>query len=80
MLGSNKNAGPALAVAPRPSLLIVDSDADTRQLYREIFTAEGYVVDDCDDGAEALGRAICRPPDVIVMDTHVRRIHGFALC
>jgi len=76
----NMNNRTAPKTAPRPFILVVDGDADTRQLYREMFTAEGYIVEECDDGAEALGVAICRTPDLIVMETLIRRIDGFALC
>jgi DNA-binding response OmpR family regulator len=76
----NMNNRLSPAASPRPFILVVDGDADSRELYRELFTAEGYVVETCDDGAEALGVAICRTPDLIVMETHIRRIDGFALC
>ena len=66
--------------APRPTILIVDADADTRALYRAIFAAHLYDVDECDDGAVALGHAIARRPDLIITETHLSRIDGFALC
>ena len=65
--------------APRPVILIVESDPDTQELYRVLFPADMYTVEVCDDGAEALGRAICRPPDLILTETRVRRIDGFNL-
>ena len=64
---------------PRPVILVVETDPDTQALYRNLFPAEGYTVEVYDDGAEALGRAICRPPDLIVTEARVRRIDGFAL-
>jgi CheY-like chemotaxis protein len=68
------------ASAPRPTILVVDADADTRALYRAIFPTHVYDVDECDDGAVALGHAIARRPDLIIMETHLSRIDGFALC
>jgi CheY-like chemotaxis protein/uncharacterized C2H2 Zn-finger protein len=69
----------ALALEPRPAILVVEADPDTRALYHEIFPAEKYSIEECDDGAEALGRAICRPPDVIITETRIQRIDGFML-
>jgi CheY-like chemotaxis protein len=58
---------------------VVESDPDTQDLYRMLFSAEQYRVEVCDDGAEALGRAICQPPDLILTETRIRRIDGFNL-
>jgi len=68
------------ALAPRPSILIVDADADTRALYRAIFPAHLYDVQESEDGAIALGLAIDRRPDLIITETHLSRIDGFSLC
>jgi CheY-like chemotaxis protein len=67
-------------LAPRPTILVVDADADTRALYRAIFPAHEYDVEESDDGAEALGRAIARRPDLVITETSLSRIDGFALC
>ncbi len=68
------------ALAPRPAILIVDADPDTRALYRAIFPAHEYDVAECDDGAEALGRALARRPELIITETYLTRIDGYALC
>ena len=68
------------ALAPRPAILIVDADPDTRALYRAIFPEDHYDVAECDDGAEALGRALARRPDLIITETYLTRIDGYALC
>jgi len=65
--------------APRPVILVVEGDPDTQELYRVLFPPDLYAVEVCDDGAEALGRAICRPPDLILTETRIRRIDGFNL-
>jgi CheY-like chemotaxis protein len=67
-------------VTRRPSVLIVDHDADTRSMYRTAFSSLEYNVDESSDGAEALGKALCRRPDVIVTETQLPRIDGFELC
>jgi CheY-like chemotaxis protein len=68
------------ALAPRPAILIVDADPDTRALYRAIFPADEYDVAECDDGAEALGHALARRPELIITETYLTRIDGYALC
>jgi DNA-binding response OmpR family regulator len=66
--------------ATRPLILIVDGDPDTRSLYRAIFPPEHYAIEVADDGAEALGKAICWCPDLIIMEAQIPRIDGFELC
>src|SRR3954463_7921484 len=63
-----------------PSVLIVDGDPDTRTLYREVFNPVATQVEECEDGAEALGKAICLRPALVIMETSLRRIDGFSLC
>jgi two-component system chemotaxis response regulator CheY len=80
MASYTTNPSSAAAPAARPTVLIVDGDPDTRALYCAIFPSHEFVVETCEDGAEALGRAICQPPDLIIMETQIRRINGFELC
>jgi len=63
-----------------PSVLIVDGDPDTRTLYREVFNPVATQVEECEDGAEALGKAICLRPALVITETRLRRIDGFSLC
>jgi two-component system chemotaxis response regulator CheY len=67
------------AAALRPAVLVVDGDADTRALYRAVFDRVAHGIEESEDGAEALGKAICQRPDLIVTETQLRRIDGFAL-
>jgi two-component system, cell cycle response regulator DivK len=60
--------------------LIVDRDADTRQLYAEYLRLSNWRVDETADGREALARAISLRPDVIVTDTRLPGMSGVALC
>jgi CheY-like chemotaxis protein len=72
--------GAQILTAPLPSVLIVDGDPDTRALYAAIFGPISRNVYEAEDGAEALGKAICHRPALIVMETYLRRIDGVALC
>jgi CheY-like chemotaxis protein len=63
-----------------PSMLIVDAQVDTRLLYRTVFEHHAVTLVEAEDGAEALGKAMSTRPDVILADTHLRRVDGYALC
>jgi CheY-like chemotaxis protein len=67
-----------LATPPR-LILIAAGDADTRALYRAVLDNR-YAVVECDDGAEALGKAICDRPDLIIAESRLSRIDGMNLC
>ena len=63
-----------------PRALVVDPDPDTRLFYKtalEPFTAG---ISEAEDGAEALGRALCNQPALIVTETTLPRVDGFELC
>jgi len=75
----------ATLTSPEPapliaSALLVDSDPDTRLLYRTVFEPFVGAFLEAEDGAEALGKAIQEPPDLIVTETRLRRVDGFSLC
>jgi DNA-binding response OmpR family regulator len=61
-------------------VLIVDGDADTRELYRQVFTARGWLVIEASDGREALVRALSEPPSMVVTELWLAFIDGVALC
>ena len=60
--------------------LIVEVDEDTRFLYRTALSPYAATIDEAIDGAEALGKAICDPPTVIVTEVLLPRMDGFKLC
>lgn len=53
----------ARRIKPRPSILIVDGDADARMLYRTLRTAVARRILEAEDGVEALRTAVCTQPD-----------------
>jgi CheY-like chemotaxis protein len=63
-----------------PSVLIVEGDAQARELARAFLMAEGHSVALAIDGAEALLRLGEAPPDVVITEIMVRKIDGLALC
>ena len=60
--------------------LLVDRDADTRQMYAEYLKLGSWRVDEASDGREALAKAISLRPDIIVTETRLPGIDGIALC
>jgi CheY-like chemotaxis protein len=60
--------------------LIVDRDADTRRIYAEFLTLSDCVIEQADDGRDALAKVFARRPDIVVTETHLPGINGFDLC
>jgi len=65
---------------PVRTILIAAGDPDTRALYHAVLDEPAYTIVECDDGAEALGQAICARPDLVVAEARLARIDGVALC
>jgi CheY-like chemotaxis protein len=67
--------------APRTAVvLIADADAAVRASIRYAFDGSSYEVHESEDGAEALGKALCHRPGVIIAESDLPRIDGVALC
>jgi CheY-like chemotaxis protein len=63
-----------------PRVLIADADSDTRLLYREMLSSAGCDVIEAVDGRDALAQAFSRGPSVVVTETRLPFIDGYALC
>jgi CheY-like chemotaxis protein len=63
-----------------PSILIVDGDLDTRQLYRTILEPIADSILEAGDGQAALETAIETHPDMVITETRLRTLDGYALC
>src|SRR3954462_4761208 len=61
-------------------VLIANGDATARASVRSAFDTTTYEVHESEDGAEALGKALCHRPGLIIAEAHLRRIDGVALC
>jgi CheY-like chemotaxis protein len=62
------------------TILIAAGDPETRGLYHAVLDEPVYTIVECDDGAEALGQAMCARPDIIVAEARLARIDGVSLC
>jgi len=69
-----------MTVTPARLALIVDPDAETRDRYGVILTAEASEIEYAEDGRDALAKAIGRPPRFMITETHLKFIHGYTLC
>jgi CheY-like chemotaxis protein len=61
-------------------VLIADGDPAARASFRRVFDGNAYELHESEDGAEALGKALCHKPGLIIAETQLRRIDGLALC
>jgi CheY-like chemotaxis protein len=61
-------------------VLIIDDDADIRDLYATYLEEEGFRVELAADGREGLKQAHVLRPDIIVLDLSMPQIDGWTLC
>ena len=61
----------------RPFVLIVDDNADTREMYALYLNMSGYRVETAEDGHEAVIKARTLRPDVIIMDLKMPKLDGW---
>ena len=72
---------PATAAArSRPLALVVDDDADTREMYAFYLNAEGIEVIASGDDDEAFEKATTLLPDIIATDLGLTNSKGVELC
>jgi len=61
-------------------ILIVDDEADIRELVRLNLAREGYEVFDCETGEQALIQSRAKNPDLIVLDLMLPGMDGLEVC
>lgn len=59
------------------SILIVDDDEDNRTLVKTILAGQGYRVEGCSGGAEALSFLKTSTPDLVILDLMMPEISGY---
>jgi DNA-binding response OmpR family regulator len=62
------------------NVLVVEDDADGREMYVIGLSLSGYVVAEAADGESALASAVAHPPDVVVTDLGLPGLSGAELC
>jgi CheY-like chemotaxis protein len=63
--------------ATKPTILLVEDDADTRRVYSIMLRHSGYVVVEAASGVEAVERALADLPDLILMDMNLPMFDGW---
>src|SRR5260370_1445060 len=64
----------------RYRVLIVEDDADIRELIRYNLAKEGFIVEEAADGAQALEKVRRRVPDLMVLDLMLPGMPGLQVC
>ena len=78
---SLKEADEACLCEPaRKKILIVEDDASTRFLVRQILKCAGYDTLEANDGEAGLRMATEEMPDLVLVDGLLPRMHGFLVC
>ena len=78
-------SGPLPAAAPQPTaskevhqrVLIADDDALVRGSLAAVLESESFVVDEAQNGVEAVSRAITHMPDLVLLDLNMPRWDGW---
>lgn len=60
----------------RPAILLVNGNADTRDIFRTLFNYHGYRIVLAETGTDALETVRTGEPDLIVMEHPVAIVHG----
>jgi DNA-binding response OmpR family regulator len=65
-----------------PSVLVVDDEANIRELVAVYFTAAGFTVSQAEDGPSGLAAALDPddPPDLVVLDINLPGMDGAEVC
>jgi phosphate regulon transcriptional regulator PhoB len=67
-------------MATKPSILIVEDEADIRDLVRFHLEKEGFVVRDADTGESALEQAAAERPALVILDLMLPGTDGLEVC
>jgi two-component system, OmpR family, alkaline phosphatase synthesis response regulator PhoP len=64
----------------KTKILVVDDEADIRELVRLNLAREGYEVLECESGEQALSLAHAQTPDLVVLDLMLPGMDGLEVC
>jgi len=68
----------SISVLPGPArILVVDDEPAIRLLVQRALQSRGYLVDTAADGVEALEKVKATPPELLLLDAMLPRLHGF---
>ena len=61
-------------------ILVVDDEANIREVLKEYAEFEGHTVDEAGDGMQAVEMAKTKDYDIIIMDIMMPRLDGYSAC
>lgn len=61
-------------------ILVVEDEEDLAELIRHNLASEGYEVEVCQDGVQALDAVKRQPPDLMLLDVMLPKVDGRAVC
>src|SRR5512147_1551713 len=67
-----------MSTAEGPLVLVVEDDADAREMYEVMLTSSGYRVASAANGIEAVDKARALQPHIILMDLTLPTLDGWA--
>jgi CheY-like chemotaxis protein len=70
---------PRPAAAPASRILIADDDPTIRIILRKVLEAQGYRIEEAEDGAKALASVAASPPDMILADLNMPGLDGYGV-
>lgn len=62
---------------PNPTILVVDSDEDSRYLISSLLELKGFQVLEARDGQEAIDMSVSRMPDLLLIQLKLPVVSGF---
>jgi len=62
---------------PTPTILVADSDEDSRYLLRSLLELKGFQVLEANDGQEAIDASLSRRPDLLLIQLKLPVVSGF---
>ncbi len=76
----NENGSQQLLRKKKERIMVVDDEANNRLLVKTYLSSEGYDVDLCRSGEEALEKIGIEEPDLIILDVRLPKMDGYELC
>lgn len=61
-------------------MLVVEDDPETRRLYSDTLSYQGFAIEQAHNGNQALTKAFESAPDLVLMDIAVPGMDGIELC
>jgi DNA-binding response OmpR family regulator len=65
--------------AEAPCAIVIEDDADTRQMYSEFLRTKGWTVFSAADGRSGLNKTIELTPNAVVLDLAMPRVDGWTV-